>query len=98
VQLATATLTRVKVAARRDFFVKSLLRFCKFLVNPNFDLQTNYIIRKPTNRRFPAIYCPYGNIINFSHTKHKNTLKNGTEITRCAADESAVGGRRPVVI
>jgi len=31
---------------------KSLLHFCKFLVNPNFDLETNHIFWKPTNRRF----------------------------------------------
>ena len=30
--------TRCKVAASRDFFLKSLLRFSKFLVNVNFDL------------------------------------------------------------
>jgi len=26
-------------AAKRDFFTKSLLHFCKFLVNPNFHLK-----------------------------------------------------------
>jgi len=50
--VAMATLTRVKVAASRDFFMKSLLHFCKFLVNPNFNVETNYIFRKPTNRCF----------------------------------------------
>jgi len=36
--VAITTLTHVKVAARCDFFMKSLLRFCKFLVlvNSNF--------------------------------------------------------------
>jgi len=44
-------LAMLQGAARHDFFVKSLLHFCKFLVNPNFDLETNYIFRKPANRR-----------------------------------------------
>ena len=39
-------------AKRRDFFVKSLLHFRKFLVNPSFDLETNYILRQPMDRRF----------------------------------------------
>jgi len=50
--VAMAMLTLMKVAARHDFFVKSQLHFCKFLVNPKFDLKTSYIFRKPMKRRF----------------------------------------------
>jgi len=57
--VAVATLTSyegLKVAAsraaRRDFYMKSPLHFCKFLVNPNFDLETDYIFVKPMNRHF----------------------------------------------
>jgi len=49
---ALATLTHIKVAARSDLFMKSLLHICKLLINPNFNLKTNYISRKLMNRRF----------------------------------------------
>ena len=39
---------------------------CTFLLNPHFDLEPDYIVRKPV-KQIPAIYCPYGNIVNFSH-------------------------------
>jgi len=74
--VATATLTRVKVATRRDFFVKSLLKFCKFLVNSNFDLKPNCIFRNTMKRRFHDIlsvrkYCQL-----FTRVEYKNILKN----------------------
>jgi len=37
------------VAARRDFFLKSLLHFSNFLVNANFDLVTKYIFENHNN-------------------------------------------------
>jgi len=40
------------VAATHDFLVKSLLHVCKYLVNPNFDLETDYIFGMPMNRHF----------------------------------------------
>jgi len=39
------TLTHSKVAATRDFFMKTLLHFCKFLVSSKFDLATKYIFK-----------------------------------------------------
>jgi len=41
-----------KIAARCDFFVKSLLHFCKFLTNANFDLVTSYILREINKLHF----------------------------------------------
>jgi len=46
------------VAARHDFLVKSLLHVCKYLVNPNFDLETDYIFGKPMNRHFQQNIVP----------------------------------------
>jgi len=64
------------VAARHDlidFFVKSLLHFCKYLINPNF--------RNPVNRCFQwwqllsiRKYCQL-----FSGVEYKTTLKNATQ-------------------
>jgi len=45
-------LTRSKIAVMHDFFVKSLLHFSKFLVNANFNLITNYILRETNKQHF----------------------------------------------
>jgi len=68
--IAMAMLTRVKVAASRDFFVKSLLHFCNFFVNPNFDLEINCIFRKPMTRRFQR-YTACMKILSIFHTRVK---------------------------
>ena len=71
-----ATLTRVKVAASHYFFVKSLLHFCKVLVHPNFDLETNYTFRKRTDRRFQRhIVCTEISSTFHTGVRHKNTHK-----------------------
>jgi len=51
--------------ARRDFFTKSLLHFCTFLINTHVDLETVYIFRKPMNRCFLDILSIW-NIVNCS--------------------------------
>jgi len=43
--------TTCMLAACKSKKSKSLLRSCKFLVNPNFDLETSYMFKKPMNRR-----------------------------------------------
>jgi len=43
------------------------LHFCKFFINPNFDLKTNYIFRKLTNRHFQWYTGRMGNLNKFSH-------------------------------
>jgi len=50
--------------------LKPLLHFSKTLVNSNFDLETNYITRKPTNRCFQR-YTVWTEILsNFSHERN----------------------------
>jgi len=66
---ATVAMLTITVAARCNFFVKSSLHFHKFLVNFNFDLETDYIFGKPMNRCvLDIVYCLYGNIVNFACT------------------------------
>ena len=48
-----------------------------FLLNSHFDLEPDYIIRKPM-KQIPTIYRPYGNIVNFSHTSQIHFLTNYT--------------------
>jgi len=75
--------TRNTVAARRDFFVKSVLHFSKFLVNANFDLVTRNILKAAINndsidilyigkyyKLFTQVEC-----ISFLHTHYENPLK-----------------------
>jgi len=46
-----------------------LLHFCTFLINPHFELEADYIIRKPMKRCFQwYIVCTsHGNTVTFSH-------------------------------
>jgi len=48
--------------------LNSLSHFCKFLVNPKFDLETNCIFRKPTNIRFQW-YIVYSEILWTFHAR-----------------------------
>jgi len=71
---------RIMVAARRDFFVKSLSHFGKFLVNANFDLITKWAIYKNKKNNDSVYILSIQNIVNFSHTSQihfcfKNTPK-----------------------
>jgi len=62
--VAMVMLTRMNVAARRDFFVKSLLHF----INPKYDdLEINNIFRKPMNR-----YIVHTEIMSTFHTLVEN--------------------------
>jgi len=45
--------------------LKSLLHFSKFLTNPNFNLETNYTFRTPTNRRFQRYIGQMEILLNF---------------------------------
>jgi len=63
-------------AAERTFCVLHLLHFCTFLTNPHFDLNPDYIIRKPIKRRSNNL--KYGNIVNFSHTSRIHFSANNT--------------------
>ena len=84
---AMATLIRVKAAVRRDFF-KSLLHFCKFLVNPS---SISKLTTSSENQRTDTLtlYFSYGNIVNFSRTSRihlylkKNYSKRHSK--QCAA-------------
>ena len=44
-------------AAKAEGLVEQSLRFCYFLINPNCDLETEYIVKKPTNRAFQGYVC-----------------------------------------
>jgi len=79
---AMATLIRVKAAVRRDFF-KSLLHFCKFLVNPS---SISKLTTSSENQRTDTLtlYFSYGNIVNFSRTSRihlylKKTTQNAIQ-------------------
>jgi len=74
---------RCKVAARRDFFVKSLLHFSKFLVNANFDLLAKYILRKRNKYRF-RWYIDCTEMLSIFHARveytcFSNTLTNAIQ-------------------
>ena len=74
------TLICVKVAANRNFFVKSLLHFLQISREPQICLKTNHIFKKPMNRRFQGcIFCM--EILSTFHTRvsYKNTLKNAIQ-------------------
>ena len=44
-------------AACVRFIVEQSLLFCYFLIKPNFDLESDYIAKKPTNRAFRRYVC-----------------------------------------
>jgi len=48
--------------------MKSLLHFCRFLVNCNCDIENDYNLWKTNEQTFPTMYCLYRNIVNFPHT------------------------------
>jgi len=78
--MATHNVAWLQCAPRRHFFVKSLLHLCKFLVNPKFDQETNYIFRKPMDSCFqPCIVC--AEILWTFHTwiEYMHTLKNAIQ-------------------
>jgi len=65
--LAMVALTLPQGCSKAWFLREITVTFSKFLVKPNFDLETNYIFRKPTNRRFQR-YIDWTEILsNFLH-------------------------------
>jgi len=64
------------VAVWCDFCVKWLLHFCKFLVNPNFDLEPDYFFRKLMNRSFQwcTVRMEYCQL--FTHKSNRFLFKN----------------------
>ena len=47
--------------------LKRCWQFCTFLHNPHFDFEPEVRHQKAKKGSFPTIYCPNGNIVNFSH-------------------------------
>jgi len=60
------------IAARRavvnPFCVMLLLHFCTFLLKPHFDLEPDYIVRKPIKLRFQQ-YLVHTEILSTFHTR-----------------------------
>jgi len=52
---------------RNGHCVLYLLHFCTFLINPHFDLEPDYIVRKPIKRRFQR-YLVRTEIVSTFHT------------------------------
>jgi len=88
--MAMYNVASLQRAARCDFFVKSLLHFSKFLLNLNFDLETNYIFRNPTNRHSKDILAKRKSYQIFSH--EPNTFlcqwRNGKSHTNKATSKT----------
>jgi len=60
--------TATRRAAVSPVCVLQVLHFCTFLLNLHFDLEADYIIRKPTKRRFKQ-YLVRTEILSTFHTR-----------------------------
>jgi len=60
--------TAARRAAESPFCVLQLLHFCTFLLNPHFDLEPDYIVRKPTKQHFQQ-YLVCTEILSTFHTR-----------------------------